>query len=148
MKKQVVRTFAALGLMLMLTTISVSAQSERRMVINIPFDFIIGKSALKAGQYTVEPRERNFGSVWMIRNRSNHAAVFVMTMPVSSKTQQEGMLVFHKYGDQFFLSQIWIPGSATGGELYISGLERDVAKNSVKGLLKLARVSDKKSSKK
>jgi hypothetical protein len=105
------------------------------MVINIPFDFIIGKSALKAGQYTVEPRERNLGSVWLIRNHNNNAAVFVITMPVSRKTQQEGKLVFHKYGDQFFLSQIWIPGSATGGELIISRLERNLARNSVKGLV-------------
>ena len=134
MKKQTVRSFAMLGLLLLFTNVSVSAQTERT-VTNIPFDFIVGNRALAAGQYTIEPRERSYGSLWLIRSTNNSAAVFVITIRVSSEAEEKGKLVFHKYGDQLFLSQIWIPGRATGGELLISRLERNVAKNSVRSLV-------------
>jgi len=53
-------------------------------------------------------------------------------MPVrASATQDEAKLVFHKYGDQYFLSQIWTTGDATGRELLMPRLERQLAKNSI-----------------
>jgi hypothetical protein len=55
-------------------------------------------------------------------------------MPVrASETQEEARLVFHQYGDQYFLSQIWTAGGNTGRELLMPRWERQLAKNAVKG---------------
>jgi hypothetical protein len=38
--------------------------------------------------------------------------------------------VFNRYGDQYFLSQVWIAGSDTGRDLFQSRNERSLAKES------------------
>ncbi|HZE69665.1 MAG TPA: hypothetical protein VE135_09095 [Pyrinomonadaceae bacterium] len=130
MKKQPLKTLAILGLLLTLTAISVSAQSERR--INIPFNFIVRQKTLPHGEYTVEAK-KNFDKVWLIQSTDNSTCVLVITMPVqASKTPGETKLVFHKYGDQYFLSQIWTTGDNTGRELLMPRLEREFAKGAVK----------------
>jgi hypothetical protein len=58
MKKQALKTFTMLNL-LMLTAVSVAAQSERIRVINISFSFIVGDKTLPAGEYTVEPNRKD-----------------------------------------------------------------------------------------
>ncbi len=50
MKRQ---ALTLLNVLLMLTALSVSAQSQERAVINIPFNFIVGQKTLLAGDYTV-----------------------------------------------------------------------------------------------
>jgi hypothetical protein len=54
----------------------------------------------------------------------------------ASETQEKTKLVFHKYGDQYFLSQIWSVGSNTGREVAETQREhkvrRELAKNAKK----------------
>ena len=47
----------------------------------------------------------------------------------AGETQEKTRFVFHKYGDQYFLSQIWTPGGNSGRELLMPRLERALAKN-------------------
>lgn len=132
MKKQALRTFTMLSLVLMLTAVSVCAQSERSGVLNIPFNFIVGGKTLPAGEYTVEPNRKDSHNVWLVQSRDGHASAFFTTMPVrASETQEKTKFVFHKYGDQYFLSQIWTPGGNSGRELLMPRLEREVAKNAI-----------------
>jgi len=133
MKKQV-RSFTILGLLLVMTAVSVRAQSERSKLTNIPFNFIVGQKTLPAGEYTVEPNRRDYDQVWLVQNREGDASALFTTMPIrANQTQEETKLVFHKYGDQYFLSQIWTPGGNSGSELLMPRLERELAKNAVKG---------------
>src|SRR6267154_4256737 len=110
MKKQTLRSFTVLSLLLMVTAVTASAQSERIRVINIPFNFIVDQKTLPAGEYTVEPNRKDSDRVWLIQSSDGHAGVLVMTMlSHASKTQEKVKLVFHQYGAQYFLSQIWTP---------------------------------------
>jgi hypothetical protein len=45
----------------------------------------------------------------------------------SSQTQEKSKLVFHRYGDQYFLAQIWREGDNRGSELPKSQRENEVA---------------------
>lgn len=132
MKKQALRTFTILSIVLVLTAITVSAQSERSKVTNIPFNFIVGQKTLPAGEYTVEPNRRDSDNVWLVQSRDGHVSALFTTMSVRvSEAQEKTKFVFHKYGDQYFLSQIWTLGGNSGRELHMPRLEREVAKNSV-----------------
>lgn len=132
MTKQALRTFTMLSLALMLTAVSVCAQSERSGILNIPFNFIVGGKTLPAGEYTVEPNKRDSHNVWLAQSREGKASALFTTMPVrANQTQEETKLVFHRYGDQYFFSQIWTPGSNTGRELLMPRLERELAKNGI-----------------
>jgi hypothetical protein len=132
MKKQTLRRFTVLSFLLMLTAVTVSAQSERIRVVNIPFSFIVGQKTLPAGAYNLEPFREGSNYVWQVQSREDQAAALFTTMPTrTSKTQEETRLVFHKYGSQYFLSQIWTQGENTGRELLMPRLERQLAKNAI-----------------
>ena len=132
MKKQTLRKFTLLSFLLMLAAVTVSAQSERIRVINNPFSFIVGEKTLPAGEYTVEPNRKDSDNVWLLQSKEGHASALFATNTVrASETQEEARLVFHRYGGQYFLSQIWTQGETAGRELLIQRLERQLAKDSI-----------------
>jgi len=45
----------------------------------------------------------------------------------------EGKLIFHRYGDRYFLSQMWMPGNPTGRELPPSKAELETARTISQG---------------
>jgi hypothetical protein len=132
MKKQAIRSFTILGLLLVVTAVSVRAQSERSKVTNIPFSFIVGEKTLPAGEYTIEPNRRDYDKVWLVQSREGHANAVVITIPTRAfEIQEKGKLVFRKYGDMYFLSQIWTAGGNSGRELLIPRLKHEVAKTTI-----------------
>ena len=74
MKKQALKTLTMLSLVLMLTAVSVCAQSERSKFTNIPFNFIVGQKTLLAGEYTVEPNRKDSHNVWLVRRRNGRTS--------------------------------------------------------------------------
>ena len=132
MKKQALKNFTMFSLLLMVTAVSVAAQSERSKVTNIPFSFNVGEKTLPAGEYTVEPNRRDYDKVWFVQSKDGHSSALFTTMPArGSETQEKTRFVFHKYGDQYFLSQIWTPGGNSGRELLMPRVERELAKNGI-----------------
>jgi len=47
-----------------------------------------------------------------------------MTKPVG-----QTKLVFHRYGDRYFLNQIWVEGMSAGHQLPVNAREKEVAKD-------------------
>ena len=132
MKTQTLKNFTILSLVLMLTAVSVCAQSQRSEVTKIPFSFIVGQKTLPAGEYTLEPNRKDSHNVWLLQRRDGRTSALFTTMSVrSSETQEKAKLIFHKYEDHYFLSQIWTPGSQSGRELLMPRLERELAKNAI-----------------
>ena len=132
MKMQALKNLTMLSLLLMLTAVSVCAQSERGNVTNIPFSFVVGEKRLPAGEYTFVPNRKDSHDVWLVQRRDGRTKALFITMSVrSSETQEKAKLIFHKYGDQYFLSQIWTPGADSGRQLLMPRLERELAKNKI-----------------
>ena len=132
MKKQTLGRFTVLSFLLMLAAVSLSAQSERTGAINIPFSFTVGEKTLPAGEYSFEPNRKDSDLVWLVQSRDGHVtALFTTTAVRATETQEKAKLVFHKYGDQYFLSQIWTQGETAGRELLIQGFERQLAKDAI-----------------
>ena len=102
------------------------------MLANIPFQFVAGDQTLLAGEYRIE---RVFsGSLGPLRIRStdDHALTTVMTMTVSANDWQESKLIFNRYGNHYFLSQIWTQGDNSGRELFKSQRESELARKEAK----------------
>ena len=132
MKKQTLGRFTVLSFLLMLAAVSLSAQSERTGAINIPFSFTVGEKTLPAGEYSFERNRKDSDLVWLVQSRDGHVtALFTTTAVRATETQEKAKLVFHKYGDQYFLSQIWTQGETAGRELLIQGFERQLAKDAI-----------------
>lgn len=97
-----------------------------KMGANIPFAFHAGTSNLPAGHYTVEkPFETQVQSMVSPAGRR----IAVAPTGNLSDNQRQPRLVFHHYGTEYFLSEIW-NGEGTGTKLKPTAAENQ-AKESV-----------------
>ncbi len=94
------------------------AQSARRTVIHIPFDFVAGEKVLPAGAYRIEPVRRDSYTVWEVRSTTGRAGTVVMTSALGggadAAAETEPRLVFQKYGEAYVLAQVWSSGDDAG----------------------------------
>ena len=133
MKKQAFGTITMLSFLLVLAAVSVNAQrlSDDSLAVNIPFDFAVGQTKLPAGNYTLSriALPSSYDRVVIQSGRGDTHTV--MTRPNrNSEVSKQSNLVFNRYGDQYFLSQVWMSGSDTGRDLFQSRNERNLAKES------------------
>jgi hypothetical protein len=102
-------------------------RARELMVVSIPFAFTAGKMAFPAGDYTVE-KQNESSSVLLIRRADCTAAAFVQSKPAERNSAQPlSQLTFHRYGNRYFLSQVWVAGSLRGRELPKSAEEKEQA---------------------
>ena len=91
------------------------------MRVNVPFAFHNGSKHMPAGTYTV-----TIQSTHLILLRGDSKSGFVNANPEIGKPRTKGTLIFRRYGDQYFLTEVWASGSATGQKCVKSKLEREV----------------------
>jgi hypothetical protein len=117
MKKQIVRIAALTLFVATLAVASAHAQSpSSNQVVNIPFDFYVGGEKLPAGEYLV--RAETSRTTMRIQRRDQSPGAYFSIRPVEGREiQNQSKLVFHKYGEDYFLSQVWTAGRAGGQEL-------------------------------
>jgi len=71
----------------------------------VPFDFTVGSKLLPSGTYTIQQDSKN-ENVIMIKSHDKPIAVLSLVNRDSNKSPNGGQLLFHKYGGQYFLSEI------------------------------------------
>jgi len=127
--KHIRRAIALSGLLVLLTFSSALAQTERQ-TIYIPFAFSVGEKAFAPGKYVIERNRRESDTVWVIRQKETGEAALFLTRSVRSvNTPEQTRLVFHRYADLYFLSELWSTGSNAGREVEISNRERAIEKS-------------------
>src|SRR6266576_260382 len=100
------------------------ARADEPMLVNIPFAFVAGNATLPAGEYRVEKLNGN-SAVLLIHCWDANAAALVITHAAQAKEpQSESKLVFNRYGNRYFLSQVWTAGSIRGRQLQVSPREK------------------------
>jgi hypothetical protein len=123
MKKVVFRVAGMLALAFMAA--AQMARAQDAVVANIPFAFNVGKTLLPAGEYRVEKWIKSDGT-FLIQSRDSSAATYAMTYAAdSNEPQTQTKLVFHRYGNRYFLSQVWVEGATRGRQLSKSKEERE-----------------------
>ena len=128
MMKQFCKSLIALSLFAMLATGLVFAQSlNGTMVVRVPFEFKAGDRTLPAGEYRVLRVQQ---SVVLLEDASGRGLLNLLTNATQAKSAPEqGMLVFHRYSDRYFLAEIWMAGREDGQVLPVSHEEKEVARN-------------------
>jgi hypothetical protein len=118
--------FALIGLGLLMATASAYAQTGV-VKANIPFNFIVYKTQVPAGQYMIQ-NVGSSGTAMIIESQDRSLVKLVLPNACeSAQVQQKSKLVFHRYGDQYFLAQIWTAGNDRGRELLKTEQEREIA---------------------
>jgi hypothetical protein len=102
-------------------------RAQEPLSVNIPFAFVAGETTLPAGEYRVQKMDRN-NALMLIRCNEPRTAIMVVTNATQSgKQQEQSKLVFHKYGEHYFLSQVWNAGFSSGRELLKTQREREIS---------------------
>lgn len=123
------KAIALSGLLVLLTFASALGQSDRQTIIHIPFNFSVGEKSFPAGKYVIARNRKDSDTVWVIKRKDNVGKAMLLTRPVrANETQQETRLVFHQYGDLYFLAEFWTAGDQTGREIQISDREKALDK--------------------
>ena len=94
------------------------------MRANVPFDFTVGGALLPAGQYVVDQSAIS-GFLVVQAERTGRSAVTRFIASEARLPRNAPHLVFHRYGDQYFLVQVWTTNS--GREIPATKLERLLA---------------------
>lgn len=125
MKNTICRITGILALAFLATSQIVRAQEP--VVANIPFQFTAGEMTLPAGEYRVQ-KESDSSSALLIRSTDGNGTTMVMTFAASKNAPQaKSKLVFNRYRNRYFLTQVWSAGSSQGRQLPKSAKEKEQA---------------------
>lgn len=125
MKRQAFVTAAFLGLLLMPTLVPAYAESIK---FEVPFDFVAAEATLPAGEYRVSSNEPAQGVVRLVSSKGSSAAICLTNAIQSTRPSDNSKLVFNRYGNHYFLSQVWSLGNTMGQTLRPSKAEREIAR--------------------
>ena len=91
---------------------------------NIPFGFVVSGKTLPAGEYTV--RAISAGTM-AIRGGKHGKGALTTLVPTTEPSARWGTarLVFHRYCDQYFLSEVWT-SNGQGDRIPPTRLEREL----------------------
>lgn len=103
------------------------ATAQEQMAVNIPFDFVAGNKTLPAGEYYVRSADAG-RTLLLVDRRDSSASAFVPTIgAIAKEAQSQSKLVFNRYGDRYFLAQVWSQGYLQGRQLLKSDREREIS---------------------
>ncbi|OFW30248.1 MAG: hypothetical protein A3J28_11860 [Acidobacteria bacterium RIFCSPLOWO2_12_FULL_60_22] len=104
------------------------AQSKKTLVAKIPFEFVVGDRTLPASEYIVEHVFWGSSAIRIQTEDGPGPYGLTTSMLVQRPVHEaEGKLIFHRYGDTYFLSQVWLPTRITGQQVPKPKRERELA---------------------
>jgi hypothetical protein len=103
--------FGVLAVLLFVIVAGAPARSAVALVVNVPFDFYVGKDLLPAGTYRFEmggmtPFTAKSSSL-VVRGEDGNIATRTFTLPESTHwSAAQDRLLFNRYGSTYFLARI------------------------------------------
>jgi hypothetical protein len=132
MKNQLLKTMSVPLVTLLIvfagSLVSANAQSNQPLYAQVPFNFVVGDKAMSAGKYSVSPQTQD-GSALLIRSIKTKESAIRLTGRIQARSNKtNSRLVFHRYGQTYFLAEVWQTGESTGRVLHASKAERELQK--------------------
>lgn len=110
------------------------AQISGEIEADIPFQFHAGDAKLPAGKYTIRPLDDSDERVLEIRSADGKVSALFSVEPTrAGAAPAKSELIFNKYGNRYFLSQLVEEGSASGGKVAESRYEKKLGQASATG---------------
>lgn len=141
MKRGTFGTIVTVSLFVAVVASSVIAQGRPQVRADIPFSFHVGTTVLPAGKYTLNRPASTNGMILVRSEKGGKAAYAISNNKESSSEPRNSRLVFRRYGDQYFLAQIWTKGDTAGVSFPVSKEEKKMI-NSRSDRLAMANVEE------
>jgi hypothetical protein len=123
--KNKILTLTTLCLAIGFIAIPAHAQAGTLLSAKIPFDFTVMDKTLAAGDYMltiVNPDQLK------IKDENGKILAIAMIKDSGRSSAEKGQIIFHCYGYQCFLAEVWPPNRQHGRELFTSKTEAALAK--------------------
>lgn len=106
MKARILTLITTVAMALALSAVSVSAQTALKVqTFKVPFEFKVGSKVLPAGDYKVYVEDQ---TVRLQKNDGNGNVIAITRRKIGTgRAETEVKLTFRRYGDQYYLSQVW-----------------------------------------
>lgn len=126
MKKNLLSLAMSLALLM-----SAAAQAQTtHLKITVPFEFTAGSVQLPAGEYEVTAVGPWGGPTLSVHNVNSNAGTLILsTSCLSQKPAADAKLVFHRYGQHYFLVEVWNRNSSVGNQIQIHSRQTEMARN-------------------
>jgi hypothetical protein len=133
MKKEAIKGFTMLLLIVVIAfataVASANAQSAKQLVADVPFEFVVGDQAMPSGEYTLRANGIQSQAL-IIQSRDAKCSAIRLTNAIAQRSREghetKARLVFHRYGQRYFLAQVWSGADSTGRQLLKSRQERAI----------------------
>jgi hypothetical protein len=124
-KEIVMKNIATIALFLAATFIAAgpAPAQDHLLKATVPFNFTVGGRELPSGSYTIGS-DMTSPYVVAIRNWDKRVAIVSLGQPNQSNPGYDSVLVFHKYGNQYFLSDIRSEGASINMHFRVSKAEK------------------------
>jgi hypothetical protein len=100
------------------------AQSTPLVKADIPFAFQANGKLMPAGTYRFSQEN---GSIMRLSGSEKHAQAMAVARPDNgTKTATVSKVTFNKYGDHYFLHDVWVAGSTTSYRCTTTKQEKDI----------------------
>ena len=103
--KKYAKTLVAIAFVLGLTG-AIKAEGEEGVIVNLPFEFVVGAKTLPAGTYTVRDFSVDKSGTLILSNRESGTSTFVLPYLDESDFTDKPELSFKQIGDRYFLSGV------------------------------------------
>lgn len=115
-----------LSVALLLAASVLFAQSKPGdLVADVPFAFVVAGRTLPPGHYVVNNQNDDLRI-----HDSRSQGIFVPAHSAQRGAHENSSkMVFHRYGDTYFLSEVWVGGNSIGRALFPSRVERKMVES-------------------
>ena len=122
----------ALSLVSLLSLLLVAGSAVAQTVhvrADVPFNFAVGSKKYPAGAYSIGTIGDRDSRILILQAVDGKESMAIISNAAQNRTPADRTkLVFSRYGDQYFLSQVWLDGATRGRQLPKSSREKEVAK--------------------
>ena len=132
------RVTSLLSIGIALVAVAAVQAQDKSVAASVPFSFYMGSIAMPQGAYTVA--ELAHGSVISLRSKDTTKSITAQAI-AGKKEAGPARLVFHRYGESYFLAEIWTGDGSVGEALGPSPREKELAHNGAAPTLSVIRLA-------
>src|SRR5438067_2499075 len=127
MMKTIFTTITRLSFLVMLIGVGAQAQSGIALRAQVPFEFSVNKQTLPADKYEVQVKRLGSSlAVQISRDGRTEGIYFVTQRTIRGEAPDMPQLIFHRYGEQYFLAQVRLSNDSEALTLPKSRAEAEV----------------------
>jgi len=115
--------FGILTTLTLALLISVPLSAQTIAKATVPFDFTVGQTKMPAGTYEISPLSH---AILIMDRKTAKSVLSLFNSEEPSRGDSTPKLVFHRYGDKYFLSQVSRGNGGAVMQLPTSKLEEEV----------------------